>query len=360
MLLTDVVRALELTVADTALLVISGVIIALFGVTILFSVYAVALRYRHEQRDRLWADLRARWEGPLLDAIADPAAIPTVQSLVDEEHRLYFVNFVLEFSRRMRGGELAVLRTVVAPFLEEIGRRASHPNSQVRTRAMQTLGTLGLPAYEKHVLAGLDDPSPLVSFVAARYLARAEFPQYGRAVLDSVSRFDGANFRFLASMLASIGPTISPELRARLADSERPEWERAVIAEALMMQREPRAGDVAAEVLGQTEDRELSIRLLRLLGTVGRREHLEAIRARSTTDDVFVRAQALSAMGRLGDERDLPVLIAGMDDDSPWVALHAARGIREAGGRGVLFELAQTELGYAALAGQVLYEEPEP
>ncbi|MEM7415489.1 MAG: HEAT repeat domain-containing protein [Gemmatimonadota bacterium] len=360
MFFTDLVRALELTVADTALLVISGVIIALFGVTVVFSAYAVVLRYRHAQRDRLWAELRNRWEKPLLDAIADPESIPALQRLVEEKHQLYFVNYILEFSRRMRGEERAVLRTLVAPFLDEIGRRASHPNSQVRTRAMQTLGTLGLPAYEREVLAGLEDPSPLVSFVAARYLARAEFPQYGRAVLDSISRFDGANFRFLASMLASIGPTISPELRARLADPDRPDWERAVIAEALMMQREPRSGDVAADVLVQTRDRELSIRLLRLLGTVGRREHLEAIRARSTTDDVFVRAQALSAMGRLGDERDLPVLIAGMDDESPWVALHAARGIREAGGRGVLFELAQTELAYASLAGQVLYEEVEP
>ena len=52
-------------------------------------------------------------------------------------------------------------------------------------------------------LCVVEDESPLVSFVAARYLARAEYPQYGPAVLDTVGRFDGANFRFLASMLAS-------------------------------------------------------------------------------------------------------------------------------------------------------------
>lgn len=358
-MLTDILRALELSAGDTALLAISGVIIALFGVTALFSGYALFLRYQHQQRDRLWERLRSQWEGPVLESITDSSAIPAAQRLVEPKYALYFVNFVLEYSRRLRGEERAGLRELVAPFLGEIGKRAFHPNAQVRTRAMQTLGTLGLPAYEKEVLAGLEDPSPLVSFVAARYLARAEFPQYGGAVLDAVGRFDGANFRFLASMLASIGPTISEELRRRVADDDRPEWERAVIAEALAMQRDPQAGDVAAEVLLRTEDRELSIRLLRLLSAVGRREHLPAIRSRSASEDLFVRAQALSAMGRLGDERDLPVLIAGMDDDSPWVALHAARGVREAGGRGVLFELAQSDLDYSVLAGQVLYEEAE-
>jgi len=336
------------------------VIIALFGVAVVFSAYAVLLRVRHNRRDRLWEELSARWEQPVLAAIMDPEAIPAAQALVDEKHELHFVHFVLEYSRRVRGAERAVLRTLVEPFLPEIGRRARHRNSEVRTRAMQTLGTLGLPKYSAEVLAGLDDPSQLVCFVAARYLARREFPEYGPAVLEKLERFEGQNPRFLASMLAAVGPTISPELRSRMSDPERPSWERAVLVEALAMQLDPQGGDAAAEALAQTDDRALSLSLLRYLGVVGRPDHLDVIRERCESDDLFVRAQAMSTLGMVGDEHDLPLLIAGMDDDSPWAALHAARGVKAAGGSSMLFEMATSDRDYAPLAGQVLYEEAEP
>jgi HEAT repeat protein len=161
-------------------------------------------------------------------------------------------------------------------------------------------------------------------------------------------------------MFAAIGPTISPELRARVADPERPAWERAVLVEALTMQLDPQGGDIAAEVLAETDDRPLALALLRYLGVVGRRDHLAVIRDRCQSDDLFIRAQAMSTLGLIGDERDLPLLISGMDDTSPWAALHAARGVKDAGGSDFLFEMATSDREYAALAGQVLYEEVEP
>lgn len=348
-----------LDTGDTALVLMSVVVIGLFCVVLLFSGYAILLRFRHDRRDRLWTELRQLWDAPLLEALTDPAAIPPLRALVPKNRELHFVHYVLEYTRRVRGEERRTLRTIVEPFLDAIARKASHSNPQVRTRAIQTLGLLGLPRYEREVLAGLEDDSPIVGFVAARYLARAEFPQYGRAVLDTVGRFDGANFRFLASMLASIGSTVSEELRARMADTTIPEWERAVFAEALTMQGDPRAADVAAEVVREAEDPELAIRALRLLGTVGHRDHLSAIRYKSTAPDAFVRAQALSALGRVGDERELPALLAGMDDPSPWVALHAARAVRDVGGTDMLSDLAQSSSRYGRLAGQVLHEEAE-
>jgi hypothetical protein len=48
-----------------------------------------------------------------------------------------------------------------------------------------------------------------------------------------------------------------------------------------------------------------------------------------------------------------------MDDPSPWATLHAARGVRAAGGRRILEEIAASDHPHAALAGQVLFEEDE-
>lgn len=348
-----------LTATDSALYILAVTIVGLFLVALLFSGYALALRYRHASRERLRSELRERWEAPVLGAIADPDRIPEVHALVPRKHRLHFVQFVLEYVRRVRGAERQVLRRLVEPYLDEVAERAEHPLAEVRTRALQTLGTLGLPRYSAEVLKGLYDPSPLVSMVAARYLARPEFPQYAPELMRHLHRFEGWNRRFLASMLATMGPEVSPMLRDGLLDPERPTWLRGVFAEALRMQLDPRAADAAVEALETTDDRDFSASLLRLLAAVGRPGHVEILRTLSDAEDEIVRAQALHALGVLGGRAELPLLFAGMDDPSPWAALHAARGVRDAGGVELLEEIAESDHAQAELAGQVLFEEAQ-
>lgn len=350
---------LDIGRGDTALLVLSAVVAGLFLATLAFSAYAILLRQRHEKRDRLWTRLRSRWEEPVLNALVDPDTIPAVHKLVEEKFQLHFVQFVLEYTRRVRGPERQVLARMAAPFLPEIAVRARHRSPEVRTRAVQTLGTLGLPEYSEQVLAGLDDESQLVSFVAARHLARPDLPEHGVALLDHLPRYRGANSRFLASMLVAVGAPMIPQLRVRLADSALPAWERAIVADALTIHMDPGSADVAATALDDTDDRELAARLLRLIAIIGRPTHREVIHRFADSADDMLRAQAFRALGSIGDERDLERLVRGMKDDSPWVALHAARGVREAGGRAALEELEATDPDLAALAGQVLAEDPD-
>lgn len=344
---------------EGALLALSGVIVGLFAVTLAFSAYAIVLRFRHARRDRLWTALTNRWEEPVLAAIVDPERARDVHEEVPEEYQLHFVNFILEYTRRVRGEERRTLRSLALPYLDQIAERTKHRDSGLRTRAVQTLGTLGLPDYSEEVLAGLEDPSPLVSMVAARYLARAEFPEFAPAVLRHLDKFDGWNRRFLASMLAAIGSDASDTLRGGLADADTPEWLRAVYAEALKMQRDPLAGDLAVRALSEDPGRELIASLLRLLAEVGRPDHLPIVRGLARSDDVIVRAQALHALGLLTDGPDVPALVEAMADPSPWAAIHAARGVREAGGRALLEDMVRSGGVHARLAGQVLSEEGE-
>lgn len=349
----------RLTVTDSGLVVLSLIIVGIFVIALVFSAYAVLLRMRHARRDRLWKRLRERWEGPVLAAIADPERVPDVQARVPKQYRMHFVQFVLEYARRVRGEERRTLRRLVEPYLDEIAERASHPRSEVRTRAVQTLGTLGLPKYEKEVLEGLEDSSPLVSMVAARYLARPEFPQYAPRLIEHLDQFEVWNRSFLASMLAAMGPEISPMLRGGLTDRELPPWLRAVYAEALRMQRDSRAADPAVAALEGVDHRDLGASLLRLVAAVGRPEHVDTIRELCFSADEIIRAQALHALGVIGDTAELPLLFAGMDDASPWAALHAARGVRDAGGADLLRQIADSDQPQARLAGQVLFEEPQ-
>jgi HEAT repeat protein len=332
------------------------IVALLFLGTLGLSAYALIMRSIHTRREKELKELADLWLKPVLGAIADPEQVPAVQQLVDEDDHVRFLNFVIEYTRRVRGSEKEVLRDLARPFLPAV-ERASAGGTEVRAWAVQVLGTLGLPQYEREVLAALDDPAPLVAMIAARSLARRDTPEYAPAVLSHLDRFGGWSRMFLASMLAAMGPSVSEDLRKKLADESAAPHIRAVIAEALLMQGDFLAGDPAADVVRTSDDTELLASCLRLLAAVGRPEHADLVRPLCDAEDPVVRAQALRALGPLGDVDDVPVLIEAMDDEEPWPALYAARGARDAGGREVLASRAASEPDVGRLADQVLHEE---
>lgn len=341
---------------SAALWVLIIVIAALLLATLIFSSYAIVLRTRHQARDRKRARLTARWQEAVLRALADSEEVDAVYALVAPHQELAFVGFVLGYARRVRGEEKDSLRRLVAPYLARVAERASSDSVEVRARAIQTLGTLGLPAYAPAVVAALDDGSPLVAMVAARALAHEKSPEYAGEVLARLSRFSGWRRRFLASMLAVMGPDVLASLRGELADPKVEPWVRATVAEALLQQGDFLAGDVAAQILDTSQDRELLVSALRLLGDVGRPEHVTKIQPLCESADDVVRAQALRALGSLGGKEEIPQLLEAMSDPYPWAALYAARGVRLAGGHEQLAQLASSRRPEAGLAQQALTE----
>ena len=337
-----------------AMVALSVAVGVLFLLTLLLTAYSVVLRIAYERRERLWTRLVASWEAPVLAALTDPAAVEAVHATVPDRYRLYFVNFILDYSQRVRGDELETLRTLAEPYLEEIAKRARHRGAEVRLRSVQTLGALGLPRYESEVVAALDDPSRSVAIVALRALADARYSAHAQALLDHVGRFDGWEPSFLGSMLAEVGPVVSEALREGLADASRPAWLRTVFAIALRIQLEPRAADVAVAVLPDVDDLDLRIELLRLLREVGRPDHVSAVLPLTRSGEFAVRAYAMQVLGVIGDEAIVGTLRAGLDDPSPWVSARAAGALLAVGGKKLVTDLAAREPRYRALIGQVL------
>lgn len=332
-------------------------IVALVALAFVFAGYTVLLRVRTDRRERHWQALTAQWEGPLLCAVADPEESAAMHALVAPDQGLHFVRFVLEYTRRVRGPERQVLRTLALPYLEPIARRLDSPFVEIRTRAAQTLGTLGLPRYAPDVIEALDDPSPLVAMVAAWSLCLEANPEYAPAVLRHIRRFDDWSRGFVASLLASLGSGAAPVLRTALRSPGEPPWVRAATADALQTLDDFDAGDAAAEVAARENDPELVAAALRLLAAVGRPEHAAIIRERCASPDFTLRASAIAALGVLGDADDQARLLGAMADPSPWVAIQAARGLAAGGGRLLLQDLRDSDHPRARLAAQVLEEE---
>lgn len=337
------------------LVVLSVVIAGLCVISATFGVMAVGFRLANTRKARRWRGLEQRWEPALLAVIAGDAPTDSLGPLVGPRDRRYFVAFLLRLLRRLRGSERDTVIAVARPYLDDIATQLRSRSAEVRARAVQTLSLLGADAYRDAVRRALEDPSPLVTMVSARGLARGQDPEDAAAILLHLEHFDEWSPRFLAAMLASMGPNAAAPLCDTLADPLRPASVRAVAADALRALHDLPAADVAAAALGASTDRELVAACLRLLAALGRPAHLPRILPLLTSDDPVVRGASVRALASLGSAAERELLRTGLYDPSPWVARAAAEGLMESGGTDVLLALAATDHPRAVLAWQVLH-----
>ena len=349
----------ELGLGGRVLLLLVIGILLLAATAVGFAISVINLRLRNERKAARWARLEAKWDEAILGVLAEDRAPEDFWSLVATDEELYCVDYVLSFSRRVSGAERSILRMLAVPYLPRIEARLRDRDPQRRARAVQTLGELGLPDYAHSVVGALDDPSPVVAMVAARALARKEHPEHLPPVVARLHRFTTWSRNFLASMLAGVGPEAAATLREVLADQSRSTDVRALAATALAYLHDLSAADIAADALAMTDDRELRASCLRLLRRVGRAEHRDPVLRLIESPDFVVRAAVASALGTIGSPDDMPRLQALCEDESRWVAIHAARALRDAGQLEALQQLASTGRNRATLALQVLSEIQE-
>ncbi len=319
----------------------------------------VVLRIRNTREEAKWAEVEAKWEPVILEVLIGSQPASDLTSRVAPDEELYFVNYLLRYTRLLRGEERERLQELALPYLEPIAEHTNLRDTERRARAVQTLGELGLPTHAGAVVKALDDPSPLVAMIAARSLAKTQYAEHSDAVIARLHRFTNWSPYFLSSMLAGIGPDAAPALRRALRDESHPPQLRAVATTALAFLNDVPAADLAAEALKAETDQEFVAAVLRLLLRVGRPEHLPIIRRLATSPNFFVRSCAVSALGSLGTSEDMQILHDAYRDESPWVALHAARALRDAGQFAVLRELGAAKDERAPLALQVLAEVRE-
>lgn len=340
---------------DQVLFLVTVAILVLMVVVAVFAGVTLVLRLRNDWKARRWARLEERW-GPLILEVLDGTRKPAdLWERVQVRDSLYFVNFLLRYARRLRGGEERKIRELARPFLPRVVLLVTRGTPERRARAIQTLAVLGLPEFDEGVLRGLDDPSPMVAMVAARGLAEPEHPEYLPEILERIDRFRVWNPRLVASMLASVGPEAAPALRETLEDRSRGSRVRVICARALAALNDAASADAAANLLAVEEDRNLVVACLEILETVGTEEHLPGVRRLTEHPDAPIRLAAVKALGSLGESEDVERLVRALSEDpSPWVALHSARGLARLGAHEHLRKLVPEDHPRSELALEVL------
>ncbi|MDP2956452.1 MAG: HEAT repeat domain-containing protein [Longimicrobiales bacterium] len=337
-------------------LVITAFTLLLLAAALALSAAAVYLRVRNHRKARRWAALELRWEPLVLDVLAG-AAPAALNRAVSPKDRFFFVGFLLRYARRVRGEELAVVRGLAVPFLPELIEESAREDAERRARTVHTVATLGLSHHVRFVVEALRDPSPLVAMIAASALLREGRHDQIDAVLETLPRFSLWSRIFVARTLSEAGSGAAHHLRLVLADRSKDPMARAVAAEALRELADLGSADVAASVADQEDDRELRATSLRLLGDLGRPEHRGVILRLADSPDSVVRGAAIGAIATVGGPGEVPLLERALQDESPWVALKAARGLVAMGATGALSTLAAAPAHpRSSLASEVLAE----
>lgn len=339
--------------SDRTLLLLILSVAILTAAAILFTFGVLLLRARNERVARSWIDAHARWRELLMDVLAGGRPPDQLLREVSRQDRQRFVEFLAEYSRRVRGGEAEALMALARPFRPEIARMLRSRKPEIRAQAVQLASVLGGADAEKQISVALDDRAPLVNLVAARALAARQSHGYLQTILVRSARFAEVDPRYMSTTLAGVGIGAVKTLRKTFADAGANPYARAVAADALKRMRDLESGAIATRVLRESHDPEIQIAALRLLAEVGQPEHSRDAMPFMESPDFAVRAATIAALGKIGTARDIPAIEQRLRDPSPWVMLRAAVALRQLGGREALLAAAEHLADEPAVAAEL-------
>jgi len=319
-----------------------------------FVIASLVLRHRNNRVARRWAAREARWDPVMLDVLAGAVAPERLHPLVRPEEHVWFVEYLLRYSRRIRGPERRLLSVLAGPYLYAVSGDLGHRSVERRARAAQSVGELGAGAYRGELLTALDDPAPLVAMIAAVALSREYRAEDVHRLIDSVARLDLLTNRLLVSLLQRLGPESAWAFREVLADRGRPAKLRTVAAKVLSAFNDQAAGAIALSAIEEAEDLDLRVAILQILQRIGGAEHLPVARRLATDAAPAVRGAAIRILSRAGEEEDLDRLVRALEDPVAWVAIHAVDGLRRSGRPDLLERVARAQQRRASLvAGEL-------
>ncbi|HEX4942840.1 MAG TPA: HEAT repeat domain-containing protein [Usitatibacteraceae bacterium] len=283
----------------------------------------VVLRLERGIRVRRLAAHIARWRMALHVAMESPgeATLPDIAP-VDLPVFLQLWNHLQESLRGEASDNLArvVREKGLVPAIRELAIRRALRHRLV---AITALGHLREAAAWELLASLARDPDPVLSFAAVRALLRIDARRALEDHLaDAVHRADWSLAR-LGTALQEAGPDeVTPPMERVLADPPADGLER-LLKLAKFAHRER----VSAMIHGWLGASAKAHVIAAALDFVEDAADLPRVRGATRHGAWHVRMSAARALGRIGGERELALLLAMLDDPSWWVRYHAAQAI---------------------------------
>lgn len=278
-------------------------VVALMGLMILALIVAtVGTKALRAAGNRRYKSRRRRIE-PLLESYLLEEESPGLWSLGMRDQDRYLAPLMVERMNVLRGSD----RERIAALARELGlvgkyaRTLDSRSRWRRARAAELLGYFGGPDETPAIAVLLGDEDETVRAVAARALARTGSPEAVEALTRTLDNPSELTRLRVAENLDRVGQAAVPPLLSLLEEAVNPESHRR------------QHGPVFAS---------------QVLGGLRAREALPALRrAAREGDNQNVRAQAVRALGRIGDLEDLSLVVEAAGDEAWPVRVQAANAL---------------------------------
>ena len=305
-----------------------GVAVLLLGVLLVAVMgLAVKLRLSNNRRSAHWGQVESKRQPQLLDYLAGDLYIDEIHKDLSRRDEPVFIELLARYAGQVQGHERSMIEDLAAPLLSSIAQKASSKKTGIRARAVRLLGILGLPRYRDTIIFALNDSQLPVRMAAAQALIHNPNCQDVEAVLDHLDQFDEVTDNYMSSLLACAGIEAQPYMRIFMAMTDPPPALRAIAARALLLMKDYEAAEMVSEIISPEMPPRLMITCFDILAELGNTTHAQSIRNLLPLNEAPAFAAACRALGQIGNESDLPTLVLGMEDPSPWVNLAAGRAL---------------------------------
>lgn len=304
----------------------------LFGLSVLLVLYVIYLRAAQIVYDRRKRGQEEEWEPLLLDYIVGSVSVEEV------EHKMQGANYdllgeiLIEYSQDIQGQALDRMIELWKRlgFDKYSTQRLSSRSVWRRAYGATMLGIMRESRAVAMLIKLLRDSSPLVTFAAARALARIGVKEQLGEILDIVARSESWSEDQFAEIILDFGQDIASDL-IRLCEDEGIPLERlAFIVDVLGFLRYQPAYDVLAR-LAEKSEKEIRIRAVKALGEISRPESSLFLVGLLGDQSWEIRSQAAKALGKIGDRGAIPALMVSLDDEIWWVRYNAAVAMSKLG-----------------------------
>lgn len=330
--------------------VFRAVLVSLAGIGLLLSFILLRRAYRHRYFQRFNAHtlfFREHWEDLLNGAIP---ALTWLSNSMDREIVETLVLGRLDYVEPSEGFRLTQFLRA-SGLLDHRLSEARKRRGWKRRNALLSLGRMRVPEVIPILSEALDDPSQETCLAAIRSLGRTGLPAAAPPIIEYMVRglqditatsAMSALLRCCRSCPAILLPYIS-----QTSDAIRP-----LLVRVLGEISSPDIGEDDLVALTWDNLAEVRASAARCLGSSRSIVALNALASLAADPDWFVRLRAVAALGKMGDPRAIPFLVAALCDENRLVRLRTAEVLSQFDGQlqQILRSIIQTRDEYALQA----------
>lgn len=336
---------------------VAGIIAAaVLGATLAGAV-VLRRRARAARRRRAEEDVRPLLFGALDRGDIDPR---TIDALKPVERRALEAQ-ARSLLPKLRGQDKESLARLLERrgAVEEARRQSRSKRAAARAKASEFLGATGGRAVLLDLLERLDDPNPQVRWSAARGLGQLGDSGALSPLLASLEGARPLPVDVVADAVFQIRDCPVSVLRQGLKSRSVPT--RAVSLELLGRFQALAAADDVIELLHHDPSVEVRARAARCLGRMGTARGVDALLSILDHGPTATRAQAIWALGEIGDRHAIPRLRAILFEPSHQMRELAALALVAMGPYGILLltQLAEGDDQLAAIAADAKASRPD-